>query len=198
MINNARVPILTMVDRTTKVSVDICLNNQSGPAGSQMIRSYVEAFPPLRPLALTLKYFLKQQNINEPHKGGMGSYLVVLLIISLLQEKKKRRAEGASASKKRKLNNIVGDDNDNDNDGDEGDDDGDEDQEKKVVHEEEEKEEEEEEELGGMVLMEFFARFGLNVDYSHVISLRNGGHTFPKDGNNNNNDDDDDDHHHQR
>ena len=44
--------------RRTGISVDICLNNDSGLHTGKLIKGFVRAYPPLRPLTLVLKMFL--------------------------------------------------------------------------------------------------------------------------------------------
>lgn len=42
-------------------------------------------YPLLRPLAIILKYYLKQCRLNDPWTGGIGSYTLLILITSFLQ-----------------------------------------------------------------------------------------------------------------
>lgn len=39
----------------------------------------------MKPLALLIKYYLKQFGMNEPYTGGLGSYALIIMIISYLQ-----------------------------------------------------------------------------------------------------------------
>lgn len=47
----------------------------------------------MKPLALLIKYYLKQFGMNEPYTGGLGSYALIIMIISYLQLHKPRAVE---------------------------------------------------------------------------------------------------------
>jgi DNA polymerase sigma len=55
---NAKVPIVKLDHKLSGISVDICINNDSGLRTGKMIRRFVRQFPPLRPMVLVLKLFL--------------------------------------------------------------------------------------------------------------------------------------------
>ncbi|KAJ1431607.1 hypothetical protein B484DRAFT_309518, partial [Ochromonadaceae sp. CCMP2298] len=55
---NAKVPIVKLDHRLSGISVDICINNDSGLRTGKLIRRFVRQFPPLRPMVLVLKLFL--------------------------------------------------------------------------------------------------------------------------------------------
>lgn len=57
-ITNAKVPIVKLDHRKSGISVDICINNDSGMRTGKLIRQFVKEYPPLRPLVLVLKMFL--------------------------------------------------------------------------------------------------------------------------------------------
>mgnify|MGYP005991278451 CR=1 FL=1 len=57
-ITNAKVPIVKLDHRKTGISIDICINNDSGLRTGKLIRMFVREYPPLRPLVLILKIFL--------------------------------------------------------------------------------------------------------------------------------------------
>ena len=54
----AKVPIVKLDHARSGLSVDICINNDSGSRTGALIRRYVREYPPLRPLTLVLKLFL--------------------------------------------------------------------------------------------------------------------------------------------
>ena len=58
VIPNAKVPILKYDDKKSGISVDICVNNDSGLGTGKLIRQFVREYPPLRPLVMVLKVFL--------------------------------------------------------------------------------------------------------------------------------------------
>ena len=84
LVAKAKVPIIKLVTRRFQVSVDIsCAHN--GPRQLRIIRRYMDAYAPFRPLVLVLKLVLSQHQLNEPFSGGVGSYLLTLMVASFLQ-----------------------------------------------------------------------------------------------------------------
>ena len=45
----------------------------------------VERLPPLKPLVLVLKQFLREQNLHQPFTGGLSSHALTLMVVSYLQ-----------------------------------------------------------------------------------------------------------------
>jgi non-canonical poly(A) RNA polymerase PAPD5/7 len=86
VIHSAKVPIVKL-DHKLGISVDICLNNDSGLHTGAYIKQMVDAFPPLRPLTMVLKVFLSQRRLNETYTGGIGSFVLSSLIVSFLQHR---------------------------------------------------------------------------------------------------------------
>jgi len=78
------------------------LSTHSGPPAAQLMKTYLEALPPLRPLTFVLKYFLAARGLNEPYSGGVGSYLLQLMIVALLQH----RERDAVNYRRPSLNNL--------------------------------------------------------------------------------------------
>ena len=50
-----------------------------------LIQGYMQEFPALPCLALVLKQFLNQRDLNDVYTGGLGSYSLILLIVSFFQ-----------------------------------------------------------------------------------------------------------------
>ena len=80
-----RVNLVKLVSRDGNVAVDIAIGRRISLRNVALVRSYLEDYPALRPLALVIKYLLYQRGMNEAVRGGLGSYAVLLLIISHLQ-----------------------------------------------------------------------------------------------------------------
>lgn len=59
--------------------------NHSGNAITRLVKAYALRFPPLVPLVLTLKQFLKERRLCDPYHGGLGSFALTLLAIRYLQ-----------------------------------------------------------------------------------------------------------------
>ncbi|CBZ51679.1 conserved hypothetical protein [Neospora caninum Liverpool] len=85
LILEARVPICRFVDTETGLPVDISLDQPSAVLTSLYIRLQLLRFPLLRPLMLLNKTALKLWHLNEPFKGGVGSYLLFVMTLSFLQ-----------------------------------------------------------------------------------------------------------------
>ncbi len=51
-----------------------------GVKNTRFVRDYLAAMPVLRPLVLTLKYFLYQRGLNEPFRGGLGAYALTMMV----------------------------------------------------------------------------------------------------------------------
>lgn len=55
---NAKVPIVKMDHISSGISIDVCINQDSGLKTGKIVRKLVRDFPPLRPLTIVLKVFL--------------------------------------------------------------------------------------------------------------------------------------------
>ena len=107
VIDSARVPIVKVWEAASGICVDISFESAAASARSSrgVMLDLMARFPPARPLALVLKYFLLQRGLNDTFTGGIGSYLLVLLSVAVVQAALRnaraagaRAPEGASAS----------------------------------------------------------------------------------------------------
>ena len=89
VIEQTRVPLVKFTHAPTNISVDISFDQESGPKAAQLMKTYLQALPPLRPLAFVLKYFLAARELNVPYSGGVGSYMLQLLIVAFLQHRER-------------------------------------------------------------------------------------------------------------
>ena len=64
---------------------DVSFDVESGLRTGKLVRSYIDAMPPLRPLVLVLKFFLSQRGLNETFTGGVGSFMMQMMVVSFLQ-----------------------------------------------------------------------------------------------------------------
>uniref|UniRef100_A0A8R1HNA8 Polynucleotide adenylyltransferase n=1 Tax=Caenorhabditis japonica TaxID=281687 RepID=A0A8R1HNA8_CAEJA len=81
----AFVPIVKMVDRDTRLSIDISFNTVQGVRAASYIAKVKEEFPLIEPLVLLLKQFLHYRNLNQTFTGGLSSYGLVLLLVNFFQ-----------------------------------------------------------------------------------------------------------------
>jgi len=87
VIENTRVPLIKFT--IGEVSFDICFNQEGGPKAASMMKKFMSALPPLRPLTFVLKYFLASRELNEAYSGGVGSFFLQLLIVAFLQSRER-------------------------------------------------------------------------------------------------------------
>lgn len=80
-----QVPIIKVTEANTEIRLDISFNMTNGVGSAELILRYLEKYPCLRYLAMVLKQFLLQRDLNEVWTGGIGSYSLILMIVSFLQ-----------------------------------------------------------------------------------------------------------------
>lgn len=90
VLDKASVPIVKLRDKKSKVRVDISFNTDASVKSVAMIKSYLEKFPLLPYIFLTLKHFLVQRDLNEVFTGGISSYCLLLLTVSFFQFQRTR------------------------------------------------------------------------------------------------------------
>lgn len=80
------------------------LNRQTkgtGPQAVTLTKTFLDALPPLRPLAIFLKYFLQARALHEPYSGGVGSFTLLMMLIAFFQQ---RERESIKMGKKQQYN----------------------------------------------------------------------------------------------
>lgn len=65
MLDKAFVPIVKMVDKDTKIYLDISFNTVQGVRSAKFIEDMKMRYPVLEPLVLVLKQFLMQRQLNQ-------------------------------------------------------------------------------------------------------------------------------------
>uniref|UniRef100_A0A915ACN7 polynucleotide adenylyltransferase n=1 Tax=Parascaris univalens TaxID=6257 RepID=A0A915ACN7_PARUN len=85
VLDKAFVPIVKMVDKDTKIFLDISFNTVQGVRAAKYIEQMKSRYPVLEPLVLILKQFLMQRQLNQVFTGGLSSYGLILMLISFLQ-----------------------------------------------------------------------------------------------------------------
>lgn len=74
-----------MKEIKSTIQVDISFGITTGKENTKLIAEYCNQFPQARPLALIIKYYLKQNSLNNSWSGGIGSYTLITMVISYLQ-----------------------------------------------------------------------------------------------------------------
>ncbi|KAG2438992.1 hypothetical protein HYH02_010783 [Chlamydomonas schloesseri] len=88
LIPRARIPILKLWTKA-RVTVDVSMSDDSGPRAARYMAQQCRAYPPLKPLVLVLKAYLKACRLNEVNTGGLSSYSLTNMVIAHLQEELK-------------------------------------------------------------------------------------------------------------
>jgi DNA polymerase sigma len=86
---DAKIPIIKCLIQTSRAGpalpADISFGAANGAAAVKFLRRQILAVPPLRPLSLVVKAFLRDRGLNEVFTGGIGSYAVVNMVLAHLQ-----------------------------------------------------------------------------------------------------------------
>ncbi|KAK9487350.1 hypothetical protein V1527DRAFT_450526 [Lipomyces starkeyi] len=82
----AKVPIVKIWDPEYDVACDMNVNNTLALENTKMIKTYVQIDWRVRPLAMIIKHWTKQRELNDAAGGGtLSSYSWICLIINFLQ-----------------------------------------------------------------------------------------------------------------
>ncbi|OTA08630.1 hypothetical protein A9Z42_0003420 [Trichoderma parareesei] len=85
-ISAAKVPIVKIWDPELGLACDMNVNNTLALENTRMVRTYVEADPRVRQLAMILKHWTRRRIVNDAAFGGtLSSYTWICLIIAFLQ-----------------------------------------------------------------------------------------------------------------
>ncbi|KAM4063798.1 cid1 family poly A polymerase domain-containing protein [Hirsutella rhossiliensis] len=85
-ISAAKVPIVKIWDPELGLACDMNVNNTLALENTRMVRTYVEADPRVRQLAMIIKYWTRRRIVNDAGLGGtLSSYTWICLIIAFLQ-----------------------------------------------------------------------------------------------------------------
>ena len=79
-IDKARVPILSGTCKKTGIKFDISVNREGGYEAAEKIKDILDKYPFIKQLMIILKIMIKQNNMNNPRKGGMNSFVLFHLI----------------------------------------------------------------------------------------------------------------------
>ena len=89
VIEKTRIPLVKFTHKPTNISIDVCFNQVSGVQAASLMKQYMKAIPPLRPLTFVLKKLLASRGLNQPYTGGVGSFLLQMMILSFLQHRER-------------------------------------------------------------------------------------------------------------
>ncbi|CAK4078548.1 unnamed protein product [Aphanomyces euteiches] len=80
----AKVPIINVVDKISKIEVDVSLGKEKPTAGDEIVAYYAGTYPIFNILVVLLKEFLYENSINKPYEGGIGSFRLYCMVTHLL------------------------------------------------------------------------------------------------------------------
>ena len=94
VVENTRVPhngqIHSRAHQHQRQYVNVCFNQaDTGPLAVDLMKRFLDAMPPLKPLTFILKYFMAARGLNEPYSGGCGSFMLQMMIVSVLQHRER-------------------------------------------------------------------------------------------------------------
>eukprot|EP00531_Pseudo-nitzschia_arenysensis_P007353 CAMPEP_0116156550 /NCGR_PEP_ID=MMETSP0329-20121206/22890_1 /TAXON_ID=697910 /ORGANISM="Pseudo-nitzschia arenysensis, Strain B593" /LENGTH=457 /DNA_ID=CAMNT_0003653637 /DNA_START=54 /DNA_END=1424 /DNA_ORIENTATION=+ len=89
VIEKTRIPLVKFTHAPTNISIDVCFNQTTGPQAAQLMKQYMQALSPLRPLSFVLKKYMASRGLNQPYTGGVGSFLLQMMILSFLQHRER-------------------------------------------------------------------------------------------------------------
>ena len=89
-IDKARVPILSGTCKKTGIKFDISVNREGGYEAAEKIKDILDKYPFIKQLMIILKIMIKQNNMNNPRKGGMNSFVLFHLIYYFCMQDKGR------------------------------------------------------------------------------------------------------------
>lgn len=98
VLDKTAVPIIKFIDKVTEVKVDISFNQYSGVQCVQLIQTFIHEFRYLPHLALVIKQFLTQRQLNEVYYGGISSYSLILMMVSFFQLHPRYKTSDTSAN----------------------------------------------------------------------------------------------------
>lgn len=108
VIEKTRIPIVKFTHKATNLSIDICFNQTTGVQAANLMKKFMEAMPPLKPLTFILKYFLVSRDLNEPYSGGIGSFMLQMMIVSFLQHRAREEySAGRDSGKYTNLGSLL-------------------------------------------------------------------------------------------
>ena len=85
VLEGAKCPIIKGVEKPFGFHVDIAINNDNGILNIERNRRVMEEYPALFPLLMFLKFFLFQNRLDEPYRGGISSNTLQNMILFVIQ-----------------------------------------------------------------------------------------------------------------
>ena len=104
IIRSAKVPLVKLVEKTTKINFDISFNKLDGVKQIKIVESALKSYPEMRYLIVVLKCMLRQRDLHETYHGGVGSFLLFCLVLTFVRELKR---DYISIEKRHELKDLL-------------------------------------------------------------------------------------------
>lgn len=83
---SAKCPIIKGFEHPFGFHIDIAINNDNGILNIPRNRKYLETFPALYPFLMFTKYFLFENRLDEPYRGGISTNTLQNMLIFIIQQ----------------------------------------------------------------------------------------------------------------
>ncbi|OHS94114.1 PAP/25A associated domain containing protein [Tritrichomonas foetus] len=91
VLESARCPIIKGIEKPFGFHIDIAINNFNGILNIERNLNAMKKFPALLPLLYVLKFFLFQNRLDEPFRGGISTNTLQQMIIFVIQSSHETR-----------------------------------------------------------------------------------------------------------
>ena len=114
----ARVPVIRAECMDTGISADITINRENGCQAVEVVQKVLAKYRILRPSIMFLKILIQRFKLNDPHLGGMSSFLIFHLVYYFFIHKLKEKNINIESNDMPKLeeNNVKKDECSSDKD----------------------------------------------------------------------------------
>lgn len=85
VIKSAKCPIIKGTEKPFGFQIDISINNTNGVLNIQRNKNLMKKYPTLYPLLFVLKFFLVENNLDQPYQGGISTNTLQQMIIYIIQ-----------------------------------------------------------------------------------------------------------------
>ncbi|KAK8866485.1 Non-canonical poly(A) RNA polymerase papd5 [Tritrichomonas musculus] len=85
VIKSAKCPIIKGTEKPFGFKIDISINNNNGILNVQRNKNLMKKYPQIYPLLFVLKFFLLENNLDQPYQGGISTNTLQQMIIFIIQ-----------------------------------------------------------------------------------------------------------------
>jgi DNA polymerase sigma len=91
VLKDIRINLNPITKNNTIIKVDITveakktLYSHLGCLSTEFMKTWLNLYPQLNPIVLTLKYLLSKKSLNKPYKGGISSYCLLIMAAAYIK-----------------------------------------------------------------------------------------------------------------